>query len=438
MEMETRFDPSRIEQSWYEYWEQEGVFGVDADPDATPYCIVIPPPNVTGALHMGHALNNVIQDVFIRRARMQGRATLWLPGTDHAGIATQNVMEKQLLTEGLRKEDLGRDKFVRRVWGWKDEYRGRIVGQLKRLGCSCDWSRERFTLDEGLSRAVREVFVRLYEKGLVYRDEALVNWCPRCRTTLSNEECPAVEEDGHYWDLRYPVVGEEGRFVVVSTTRPETMLGDTAVAVHPSDERYSDLVGRTVTLPLVLREIPVVADEHADPEKGSGAVKITPAHDFDDFEVGKRHDLDRVVVIDEEGRMSEAAGAYAGLDRFEARERVLEDLEAQGLTGDVEDKRIPLPRCYRCHTVVEPHLSTQWFVKMRPLLEPAAESVRGGRVRFVPDRYAKLYFEWVEKYIDWPISRQLWWGHRIPVYYCDGCGETIVARDEPGGCPACG
>jgi len=418
MDMDTRFDPAAIESRWYQSWEDGGVFTADPDSDRTPYTIVIPPPNVTGALHMGHALNNVIQDVYVRLARMQGKNAIWVPGTDHAGIATQNVVERALAKEGKRKEDLGREAFIARVWEWKARFGNRIVDQLRTLGCSCDWSRERFTMDEGLSKAVIEVFVRLFEKGLVYRDEALVNWCPRCLTTLSNEECPAEEEAGHFWDLLYPVVGEEGRHVTVSTTRPETMLGDTAVAVHPDDERYQDLIGKKLLLPLMNREIPVVADEHADPEKGSGAVKITPAHDFDDYQVGKRHDLPRVRVIGEDGTMTEEAGVYAGLDRLEARERIIKDLTEQGHLGHVEDRQIPLPKCYRCDTVVEPYLSKQWFVKMRPLLEPAADAVKDGRVRFVPDRYSKLYLEWVEKYIDWPISRQLWWGHRIPVYYC--------------------
>ncbi len=436
--MDTRFDPPAIESRWYKSWEDAGVFTAEADDRRTPYTIVIPPPNVTGALHMGHALNNVIQDVYIRLARMKGLNALWVPGTDHAGIATQNVVEKDLAKEGKRKEDLGREAFVSRVWEWKRKFGHRIVDQLKSLGCSCDWSRERFTLDDGLYRAVMEVFVRLFEKGLVYRDEALVNWCPRCLTTLSNEECPAEEEGGSFFDLRYPVVGEEDRHVTVSTTRPETMLGDTAVAVHPDDERYTDLIGKTVLLPLTNREIPVVADAHADPEKGSGAVKITPAHDFDDFLVGKRHDLPRVCVIGEDGKMTDEAGEYAGLDRLDARKRIVADLTGLGLLGRVEDRRIPLPKCYRCNTVVEPHLSRQWFVKMRPLLEPAADAVKDGRVKFVPARYSKLYLEWVEKYIDWPISRQLWWGHRIPVYYCDGCEETVVAREKPDACPACG
>ncbi len=435
--MDTRFDPPEIENRWYRAWEDGGAFAGDPGSKAPPYVIVIPPPNVTGALHMGHALNNTIQDVYVRRARMQGKNAVWIPGTDHAGIATQNVVEKDLQKEGKRKEDLGREAFVERVWQWKDKYGSRIVEQLKRLGCSCDWRRQRFTLDEGLSRAVAEVFCRLYEEGLVFRGEALVNWCPRCRTTLSNEECPAVEEDGRFYTLRYPVKGEGGRTVSVATTRPETMLGDTAVAVHPGDERYRDLVGRTVVLPLMDREIPVVADEHADPAKGSGAVKITPAHDFDDFLVGKRHGLPLVRVIGEDGRMTAEAGAYAGLDRFEARKRVLADLSARGLAGETEARKVPLPRCYRCQEVTEPLLSTQWFVRMRPLLEPAAEAVKSGAVRIVPERFARLYLEWVEKYLDWPISRQLWWGHRIPVWYC-GCGEVIVSRQTPAACPKCG
>jgi len=437
--LEKSYQPQTVEPRISELWEGRGAFrcGRPERADAEPFTIVIPPPNVTGALHMGHALNNFIQDLYIRRARMGGKNACWVPGADHAGIATQNVVEKELLKEGKRKEDLGREAFVKRVWEWKERYGSRIREQLKRLGSACDWERERFTLDEGLSKAVTEVFVRLYEKGRVYRDQALVNWCPRCRTTLSNEECPAVEEEGRFWDLHYPLTDDPDRMITVSTTRPETMLGDTAVAVHPDDERYAALVGKTVTLPLMNREIPIVTDGHADPEKGSGAVKITPAHDFDDFEVSKRHDLPRVRVIDEGGRMTEETGPYAGLDRFEARERVAADLKELGLLGEIESRTIPLPRCYRCDTIVEPNLSTQWFVKMRPLLEPAARAITDGTVRIVPDRYAKLYLEWVEKYIDWPISRQLWWGHRIPVWYCGDCDETIVAREAPGACPAC-
>ncbi len=437
-EIPKQYDPDAIEAPIYDLWLQEGVFHADPARGGTPFTIVIPPPNVTGILHMGHALNNTIQDVLVRQKRMEGCNTLWVPGTDHAGIATQNVVEKALAREGLTRRDLGREAFIERVWEWREKHGGIIIDQLKRLGCSCDWQRERFTMDESLSRAVREVFVRLYEKGLIYRGEALVNWCPRCHTTLSNEECPVTEEDGKFWTLRYPVVGEPDRYVEVATTRPETMLGDTAVAVHPDDPRYRDLIGRRVLLPLAEREIPVIADEHADPTKGSGAVKITPAHDFDDFRVGRRHDLELVRVIDDSGRMNEAAGPYAGLDRFEARRKILRDLEARGLLGDVEDRKIPMPRCYRCDEVIEPTLSVQWFVRMRPLLEPAAKIVREGGIRFFPRRYVHLYLEWVEKYIDWPISRQIWWGHRIPAWYCGDCGETVVARETPNRCPACG
>ena len=432
-----QYDPRAIEEAVYSAWLDEKVFHAVIEKGGTPFTIVIPPPNITGILHMGHALNNTIQDVLVRQKRMEGRNTLWVPGTDHAGIATQNVVEKELARESTTRQEVGRERFVERVWAWREKHGGIIIEQLKRLGCSCDWDRERFTMDESLSRAVREVFVRLYEKDLIYRDQALVNWCPRCHTTLSNEECPVTEEQGKFWNLRYPVTGGEG-FIEVATTRPETMLGDTAVAVHPDDPRYRGLVGKTVRLPLAEREIPVIADDHADPAKGSGAVKITPAHDFDDFRVGKRHDLDVVRVIDDSGRMTAAAGAYEGLDRFEGRRRVLADLEARGLLGAAEDRAVPLPRCYRCETVIEPTLSTQWFVRMRPLMEPAARAVREGRVRFVPKRYETLFFEWVEKYIDWPISRQIWWGHRIPAWYCADCGATIVAREDPASCSACG
>jgi valyl-tRNA synthetase len=428
-----RYAPAPVEERWSRAWEESGAFKPEARPGAKPHVIVIPPPNVTGALHMGHALNNTLQDVITRFERMRGRAALYLPGTDHAGIATQNVVEKQLAKEGTSREALGRQAFVDRVWKWKAEYGDRIIGQLKKLGCSCDWSRQRFTMDEGLSKAVTRAFVALYKKGLIYQGERLINWCPRCRTALSDEEAEAKPEKGSFFHIRYPVDGKQGKdgeWIVVATTRPETMMGDTAVAVHPDDPRYKKLIGKRVELPLTGRTIPVIADQHADPAVGSGAVKITPAHDFNDFEVGNRHDLPRVVALDPGGKMTSAAGGYEGLDRFEARKRIVAALTEQGLIDRVEDKEIALPRCYRCDTIVEPYLSKQWFVKMRPLLEPAAKAVHEGRVKFVPERYARTYLDWVEQYRDWCISRQIWWGHRIPVY-TSGTGRVVVAEQQP-------
>ncbi len=434
-ELSTRYTPNEVEDRWYKTWSDEKCFKPEAVDGATKsHVIVIPPPNVTGALHMGHALNNTLQDILTRFRRMQGLAALYLPGTDHAGIATQNRVEKAIEKEGKTRDQLGRDAFIERVWAWKEQYGGRIIGQLKKLGCSCDWDRERFTMDEGLSKAVAHSFVALHEKGLIYQGERLINWCPRCLTALSDEEAEANPENGSFFHLRYPVEGEPGRYVVVATTRPETMFGDTAVAVHPDDERYRGLIGKRLILPIADRPIPVIADHHADPTKGSGAVKITPAHDFNDFEVGNRHGLPRVRAMDEHGRMTEAAAPFTGLDRFEARKKLVALLTERGLLDRVEDKEIPLPRCYRCTTVVEPRLSKQWFVKMRPLLEPAAEAVRDGRIRFVPERYARTYFDWVEQYRDWCISRQIWWGHRIPAY-TNGQGKTVVSLTPPKAAP---
>ena len=448
-EIPSRYAPTDVEGKWYAAWEAAGCFRPECCPaDGEPYVVVIPPPNVTGVLHMGHALNQTIQDVLVRFRRMQGRRTLWVPGTDHAGIATQNVVEKSLAAEGRSREDLGRKEFVERCWEWVREYGDGINVQLRRMGFSCDWTRHRFTFDEGLSKAVATAFVDLFRKDLIYRGERLINWCPRCQTALSDEEAETSDEAGHLWHLRYPLEGEPGRHLVVATTRPETMLGDTAVAVHPDDARYSDLVGRNVVLPLMDRPIPVVADAHADPGKGSGAVKITPAHDFNDFQVGERHGLARINIMEPDGTLNARAGSYAGMDRFEARKRVLEDLEAAGLLAGSEDRDVPLPRCYRCRTVVEPYLSNQWFVRMRPLLEPAAAAVREGAVRILPERYARTYLDWVEQYRDWCISRQIWWGHRIPVWYDEdevpfasvepleigaahpGTGKPLVRRDE--------
>jgi valyl-tRNA synthetase len=440
-ELASRYDPSGLEGALYDAWKEAGAFHAHVDAPEDPYVIVIPPPNVTAALHMGHGLNNTIQDVLIRWRRMQGREALYLPGTDHAGIATQNVVERHLAAEGETRFDLGREAFVERVWEWVRKYEARILHQLEVIGCSCDWGRTRFTLDEGLSRAVREVFVRLYEKGLVYRGRYIINWCPRCRTALSNEEAEHREHAGKLYHIRYPLAKDAGRFLEVATTRPETMLGDTGLAVHPDDERYTEFVGQDAILPLVGRDLPIVADVYVDPEFGSGVVKVTPAHDPNDFEIGQRHDLDTVDAMTDAAEMSGAVPeAYRGLDRFEARERVLEDLESEGLLVRVEDHPHSVGHCYRCATIVEPRLSLQWFVKMQPLAEPALAVYRDGRLRFHPERYGRVYANWMENIRDWCISRQLWWGHRIPVWYCqaDECGEMIVARDDPEACPGCG
>jgi valyl-tRNA synthetase len=438
-ELSARFDSTGIEAPVYARWLERGGFHVDAANVAAPYVIAIPPPNVTAALHMGHGLNNTIQDVLVRFQRMRGRDAVWIPGTDHAGIATQNVVERDMAKEGLTRHDVGRDRFVDRVWEWVDRYGSTIIEQLKTMGCSCDWERTRFTLDEGLSRAVREVFVRLYAKGLIYRGNYIINWCPRCLTALSNEEAEHQEIQGKLYHIRYPLADAEGEYVVVATTRPETMLGDTAVAVHPEDERNRNLVGREVELPLVGRRIEVIADEHVDPEFGSGFVKVTPAHDPNDFEIGLRHDLERVDIMNGDATIGdEAPSAYRGLDRFEARKRVLEDLESLGLLVEVEDHEHSVGHCYRCGTAVEPRLSLQWFVRMKPLAEPALEAYRDGRLRFHPERFGNTYEYWMTSVRDWCISRQLWWGHRIPVWYCQECDGMIVTLDDPSACTTCG
>ena len=434
--MKPTYEPADIEARWYTVWEDAGAFRPEVNPDGEPFSIVIPPPNVTGVLHMGHALNNSIQDVVIRRKRMQGYAALWLPGMDHAGIATQNVVERELATEGISRHDLGRDQFEAQVWQWKERSGGQITNQLRTMGFSTDWSRERFTLDEGLSRAVRQVFVTLYEEGLIYRGSRIINWCPRCHTAISDIEVEHSDEIGELTHIRYPFVTGEGG-ITVATTRPESMLGDTGVAVHPDDPRYADAVGRMVRLPLLDREIPVVADDAVEMEFGTGAVKVTPAHDPVDFEIGERHDLEPIIVISEEGTITTAGGPYFGQDRFEAREAVRHDLEKQGYLVAVEEHHHSVGHCSRCSTVIEPLLSDQWFVKVRPLVIPAIEAVKDGSTRFVPKRWEKNYFHWMENLRDWTISRQLWWGHRIPAWYCDACGETIVAMDEPEQCTAC-
>jgi valyl-tRNA synthetase len=447
-----QYNPQEHEDPLYRWWEEQGYFRADADSGREPYVIVIPPPNVTAVLHMGHGLNNTIQDVLIRWRRMQGREALWLPGSDHAGIATQNVVERILAKEGKTRFDVGREAFVERVWAFVRETGGVIYQQLRAIGCSLDWSRTRFTLDPELSTAVREVFVRLYEKGLVYRGHRIINWCPRCLTALSDEEAEAEDHPGKLWHLRYPVAEgvdapglprlPDGRlYLVIATTRPETMLGDTGVAVNPSDERYAALVGRELELPLTGRRIPVVADEYADPEFGSGAVKITPAHDANDFDVAQRTGLPALNVMTPEASINdEAPEPFRGMDRSEARRAVVAAFAELGLLEKVEDHPHAIPHCYRCHTVVEPRLSEQWFVRMKPLAEPALQAWRDGDLRFHPERFGKVYEHWMENIRDWCISRQLWWGHRIPVWYCraDGCGETIVAREDPAGCPKCG
>ena len=435
IEMDKVFNPQQIEGKLYREWEENGYFVAHRDPDKKPFTIVMPPPNITGQLHMGHAMDGVMQDALTRYHRMRGEATLWLPGTDHASIATEVKVVEKLRAEGLTKEEIGREAFLERVWDWKREYGGRIARQTRRLGASCDWSRERFTMDEGCSHAVNEVFNRLYEKGLIYRGERIINWCPVCRTALSDAEVEFEEQASHIWHIRYP--GAHGD-VVVATTRPETMLGDTGVAVNPHDARYTNMVGKTVTLPLVNREIPIVADDYVDMEFGTGAVKMTPAHDPNDFEVAQRHDLAILRVMNDDGTMNENAGKYAGMKALDCRKAVVEELKALGLLVKVEDYTHNVGTCYRCHTTVEPLVSRQWFVKMKPLAEPAIAAVREGRTKFVPERFDKTYFNWMENIRDWCISRQLWWGHRIPAWYCDDCGETIVARETPERCPKCG
>ena len=436
--MEKIYDPKQVEQKWYDYWEKNGYFHQEVDTTKEPFCVVIPPPNVTGQLHMGHALDNTYQDILVRWKRMQGCNTVWIPGTDHAGIATQARVEQHIrATEGKTKDDLGREEFLKRTWAWKEDYGNQILNQLKKLGTSADWERERFTMDEGCSRAVREVFVRLFEKGLIYQGNYSVNWCPDCATTLSDIEVEHEEGTGKLYNIKYPFSDGSG-FIEIATTRPETMLGDTAIAVNPEDERYKDLIGKMVTVPLVEREVPIIADDYVDLEFGTGMVKITPAHDPNDFEIGLRHNLPEVQVIGLDAQMTAQAGTYAGMDRYEARKAIISDLEELGLLVKVEDHEHAVGQCYRCSTVVEPIVSKQWFVKMAPLAKAAIAAVENGEIRFVPDRFSKNYLRWMENLRDWCISRQLWWGHRIPVWYCGDCGHTFATvEDQPSKCPAC-
>jgi valyl-tRNA synthetase len=475
-----QYNPQETEDKWYKFWEKKGYFRARVNPDKKPFCIVIPPPNVTGILHMGHALNNTIQDILIRYQRMQGRQALWMPGTDHAGIATQNVVEKEIAKDGLKRQDLGRERFLARIWQWKEQYGSTIIHQLKKLGASCDWSRTRFTMDDEYSRAIREVFVTLWNKGLIYQDDKVINWCPRCQTALADEEAPHREIDGYLYYIKYPLkesivhspqsVVKKFKsidyrlstidYIVVATTRPETMLGDTAVAVNPRDKRYKKVVGKILILPLINREIKIIADDIVDKKFGTGAVKVTPAHDSNDYLLGKKHGLDFINIMHPDGRLNEKADNYKGMDRFQAREVVLKDLKKNRLLQKVLPHKLSAGHCYRCHTIIEPYLSRQWFVKMKPLAKPAIEVVKRGKVKFYPERWTKVYLNWMENIQDWCISRQIWWGHRLPVYYCDACtanrkpctdtktvngkrltvNETyvIVSRSKPEKCPRCG
>ena len=437
-ELEGKFNPKDFEEKIYQEWEEKGYFKPSEDKTKKPYTIVIPPPNITGKLHMGHALDETIQDILIRYKRMQGYNTLWVPGTDHASIATEAKIVAKLKEEGTSKEEIGREGFLKRAWEWKDEYGGAILNQLKKLGCSCDWSRERFTMDEGLSNAVKHVFVSLYEKGLIYKGKRMINWCPYCDTSISDAEVEYEEEPTHLWHIKYPVKGEKDQYVIVATTRPETMLGDTGVAVHPDDERYKDLVGKTLILPIMNKEIPIIADEFVEKDFGTGAVKLTPAHDPNDYQAAIKHDLEIVEVFDENWKMNDLVPEYKGMDMYEAREKIVERLKEEGYLVKIEDYTHNVGKCYRCHHTIEPKISEQWFVKMKPLAEPAIKVVREGEVKFIPERFDKIYYNWMENIQDWCISRQLWWGHRIPAYYCEDCGEMMVSEEEIKTCTKCG
>ena len=435
--LEKTYNPKEIEAKLYEKWCEEKYFHAEVDRSKKPFTTVMPPPNITGKLHMGHALDNTLQDILIRYKRMQGYNALWIPGTDHAAISTEVKVTNQLKAEGIDKKELGREGFLKRTWQWKEEYAGTIEGQLKKLGVSCDWDRERFTMDEGCSNAVKEVFLRLHEKGFIYKGSRIINWCPVCKTSLSDAEVEHEEQAGHFWHIKYPIVGTD-RFLEIATTRPETMLGDTAIAVHPDDDRYKDIVGKNVILPLVGREIPIVADAYVDKEFGTGAVKITPAHDPNDFEVGKRHDLPEINVLNDDATIVEGYGRYSGMDRYEARKAIVEDLEKEGYLVSIEEHVHNVGTHDRCKTTVEPMIKPQWFVKMDELAKPAINAIKTGELKFVPERFGKIYLNWLENIRDWCISRQIWWGHRIPAYYCDECGEVVVAREMPEKCPHCG
>ena len=436
-ELAKAYEPAQFENKIYEFWMNNGFFHAEIDKDKKPYTIVMPPPNITGQLHMGHALDNTLQDILIRFKRMQGYSALWLPGTDHASIATEAKIVEAMRKEGITKEDIGREKFLERAWAWKAEYGGRIVKQLRKIGSSADWERERFTMDEGCNKAVKEVFVRLYEKGLIYRGERIINWCPKCLTSISDAEVEYEEQAGHFWHLRYPLKDGSG-YINLATTRPETLLGDTAVAVNPSDERYKDLVGKTLILPIVHREIPIIADDYVEPDFGTGVVKITPAHDPNDFEVGLRHNLEIINVMTDDAKITDDYPKYAGMDRYEARKVIVKDLEEEGALVKIEDYSHNVGTCYRCSTTVEPRVSKQWFVKMKPLAQPAIDAVKNDDTQFVPPHFEKTYFHWLENIRDWCISRQLWWGHQIPAFYCDDCGEIVVTKENEACCPKCG
>ncbi|KAI4440089.1 Valine--tRNA ligase [Schaedlerella arabinosiphila] len=436
-ELAKTYNPKEIEEKLYEKWCENKYFHAEVDRDKKPFTTVMPPPNITGKLHMGHALDNTLQDILIRYKRMEGFNALWVPGTDHAAISTEVKVTNQLKSEGIDKKELGREGFLKRTWQWKEEYAGTIENQLKKMGISCDWDRERFTMDEGCSKAVEEVFIKLYEKGYIYKGSRIINWCPVCKTSLSDAEVEHEEQGGHFWHIKYPIVGTED-FLEIATTRPETMLGDTAIAVHPEDERYKDIIGKHVMLPLVNREIPIVADYYVDKEFGTGAVKITPAHDPNDFEVGKRHNLEEINIMNDDATINERGGRYAGMERYEARKAIVKDLEEQGFLVKIEPHSHNVGTHDRCGTTVEPLIKQQWFVKMEELAKPAIEALHTGELKFVPERFNKIYLHWLENIKDWCISRQIWWGHRIPAYYCDACGEFVVARETPDKCPHCG
>ncbi|MFQ5964937.1 MAG: valine--tRNA ligase [Candidatus Scalinduaceae bacterium] len=437
IKLPTKYNPKEVEDKWYHFWEKGNFSHSEPDPDKKPFTIVIPPPNVTGVLHMGHALNNILQDILIRWRRMQGFNSLWMPGTDHAGIATQNVVERELAKNGLNRNKLGRERFIDEVWKWKNEYGSEILRQLRKLGCSCDWDRERFTMDEGLSKAVKEAFIKLYEKGLIYKGKYIINWCPRCLTALSDDEVEHEDHEGHLWYIKYPFRDEPHLFLNIATTRPETMLGDVAVAVHPDDERYKQMIGEKLTLPVVGRAIPIIADESVDPKFGTGAVKVTPAHDPNDFEIGKRHNLEPILIMNEDATIKGDSTSYTGMDRYECREALVEELKEEKFIVKVQPYSHSVGHCYRCRTVIEPYLSDQWFIKMKPLARAAIEAHNKGSITFYPERWVKVYMSWLENVKDWCISRQIWWGHRIPAWHCNSCKEIIISSHTPAKCIKC-